>query len=64
MIVIALFIGFVIVGGAMNFAISSVVEQASKFASLLVFLGLFIVVFPLSWIAAVRITERYILRRD
>jgi hypothetical protein len=63
MIVILIFLGFVLVGDIAAVLIASMVEPFSKFASLLVFLGLFIGVFCVAWLLAVRVTERYILAR-
>ena len=40
------------------------VERFSKPASLLVFFALFMLVFWAGWIAAVRVTERYIVRQN
>ena len=59
MIVILIFIGFVLVGDVAAVLVSSLVEPFSKFASLIVFLALFISVFWLAWLLAVRVTERY-----
>jgi hypothetical protein len=58
MIVILIFLGFVLVGDIAAVLIASMVEPFSKFASLLVFLGLFIGVFCVAWLLAVRVTER------
>ena len=44
--------------------ISYLFERVSNFASLLVFLGLFILVFGVAWKLAVRVTERYIVRHN
>ena len=59
MIVILIFVGFVIVGDAGAVLIASMFEPISESASLLVFLGLFVGVFCLAWILAVRVTERF-----
>ena len=58
MLVILVFIGFVMVGDAAAILIASFLEQTSKFASLLVFLGLFVSVFVIAWQLAVRVVER------
>jgi hypothetical protein len=44
--------------------VASLVERFSEPASLLVFFALFILVFWAGWIAAVRVTERYIVRQN
>lgn len=59
MIVILIFVGFVLIGDAAAIFLASFVEPFSKHASLLVFLGLFISVFVIAWLLAVRVTERY-----
>jgi hypothetical protein len=61
MLVILVFIGFVLVGDAAAIFIASFFEQVSQFASLLVFLALFISVFVGAWLLAVRVVERYFL---
>jgi len=58
-IVILIFVGFVIIGDIGAMAIASMFEPISETASLLVFLGLFVGVFCVAWILAVRVTERY-----
>jgi len=63
MSVIAIFALFVVVGDALAIGISSIVERFSDTASLFVFLGLFILVFWISWVCAVRVTERFIARQ-
>jgi hypothetical protein len=63
MSVIVFFVAFVIVGDGIAIGIASIVERFSQPASLLVFLGLFVVVFWLSWMAAVRVVERVVPRR-
>ena len=50
-----------VVGDALAVLISSVVEHFSESASLLVFLGLYAGVFVISWLVAVRITEKYFI---
>jgi hypothetical protein len=64
MSVILVFLVFVVIGDAIAVGISSIVEQFSQPASLLVFLGLFVLVFWIGWILAVRVTERYIIRTE
>jgi len=64
MSVILVFVAFVIVGDSIAVAIASLVERVSEAASLLVFLALFVLVFWVGWHAAVRVTERYLLRQD
>jgi hypothetical protein len=62
MAVILVFIGFVIIGDAINMGISSVVERYSENGSLMTFLALFVGVFIVAWQLAVWVTERYIIR--
>ena len=63
MSVIAIFIAFVIVGDTAAVFISYLFERFSNFTSLLVFLGLFILVFGVAWKLAVIVTERFIVRQ-
>jgi hypothetical protein len=63
MIAIVVFIAFVVLGDGVAIGIASVVERFSPSASLLVFLGLFVIVFWLAWLLAVRVTERYFVRQ-
>ena len=63
MIVILIFIGFVFVGDVAAVLIASLVEPISKFASLLVFLALFVAVFWVAWLLAVQVTERHFLKQ-
>jgi hypothetical protein len=63
MSVILFFVLFVIIGDAAAIGISYLFEGVSKFASLVVFLALFILVFGIAWKLAVFVTERYILRQ-
>ena len=62
MLVIAVFVIFVVLGDAVAIGISSAIEQFSKSASLLAFLGMFVLVFAIAWPLAVRVTERYLIR--
>jgi hypothetical protein len=62
MAVLLIFLGLVFVGDAVAIGIASIVDQFSKSAGLLVFLGLFVSVFVVAWVGAVHITERYVLR--
>jgi hypothetical protein len=64
MSVILVFLVFVVIGDAVAIGISSVVERFSQPASLLVFLGLFVLVFWIAWLLAVRFTERYLVRNE
>ena len=64
MSVILVFVAFVIIGDSIAVGIASIVERFSEHASLIVFLALFILVFWASWLAAVRVTERFILRQN
>jgi hypothetical protein len=63
MSVILVFVAFVIVGDALAVGISSLVERFSESAGLLVFFALFAGVFVASWLLAVRVVERYLVRR-
>ena len=62
MSVIAVFVAFVLVGDTAAVYISYLFERVSNFTSLLVFLGLFMLVFAVAWKLAVAVTERYIVR--
>jgi hypothetical protein len=64
MSVIAIFIGFVLVGDTAAVFISYLFERVSNFTSLLVFLALFILVFGVAWKLAVVVTERYVVRHN
>lgn len=64
MVVIAVFIAFVIVGDVLAYFIAVAIEQYSETASLLAFLGMFVLVFMISWVLAVRTTERYLVRQN
>ena len=63
MSVILIFAFFVVVGDALAVGISSIVERFSETASLFVFLALFILVFWISWVCAVRVAERFSTRQ-
>lgn len=63
MSVIAIFIAFVVGGDTAAVFISYLFERVSNFTSLLVFLGLFILVFGVAWKLAVLVTERLIARQ-
>jgi uncharacterized protein HemY len=58
MILLATFLGLVIVGQAANVLIAMGVEQFSEPASLALFFVMFAAVFYVAWQLAVRITER------
>ena len=64
MSVILVFVAFVLVGDAVAVGISSVVERFSEPASLLVFFALFVLVFWISWLLAVRVAERFFVRQN
>ena len=64
MSVIAVFVAFVLVGVTAAVYISYLFERVSNFTSLLVFLGLFMLVFAVAWKLAVAVTERYIVRHN
>ena len=63
MSVILVFIAFVVLGDGIAIGIAAVIEHFSKSASLLAFLGMFVLVFWIAWMLAVRVTERFILRQ-
>ena len=63
MSVILIFAIFVVAGDALAIGISSIVERFSETASLFVFLGLFILVFWIAWVCAVRVAERFSTRQ-
>ena len=60
--VVLVFVAFVLIGDSIAAGIASIVERFSESASLLVFLALFVLVFWVGWLSAVRVTERSILR--
>ena len=64
MSVILVFVAFVVVGDGIAVAIASLVERFSEPASLMVFFALFILVFWLGWMLAVRVTERYFVAAE
>lgn len=64
MTVILVYVAFVIIGDAAAVAISYMFERISDTVGLLVFFALFILVFWASWLLAVRITERYLIRES
>lgn len=64
MAVIFVFIGFVVLGDGLAIGISSMVERFNQPASLIVFFGLFTLVFWIAWVLAVRVTERYLVRQS
>ena len=61
MVLILVFVTFVLIGDAAAVLIASMFERVSTFASLIVFLGLFILVFVAAWKLAVLVTERYLV---
>jgi hypothetical protein len=63
MSVILIFAIFVVFGDALAIGLSSIVERFSETASLFVFLALFILVFWIAWICAVRVAERFQARQ-
>jgi hypothetical protein len=63
MSVVLIFALFVVVGDALAIGLSSIVERFSETASLFVFLALFILVFWIAWICAVRVAERCLARQ-
>jgi hypothetical protein len=63
MSVILVFALFVVVGDAVAVGISAIVERFSETASLFVFLALFILVFWIAWVCAVRVAESFSTRQ-
>ena len=63
MSVILVFVAFVILGDGLAVGIATIIERFSQSASLLVFFALFISVFWVAWMMAVRVTERYLVRQ-
>lgn len=63
MIVILLFVTFVLVGDLAAVMVASMFERISEFVGLIVFLGLFILVFVAAWYLAVWVAERYLISR-
>jgi hypothetical protein len=59
--VIGLFALFAFILDGVAVAICSVVERYSPNISLLIFLGLFMLNFVIAWMAAIRLTERYLV---
>jgi len=59
--VLALFVLFTAILDACAIGICMIVERYSQFASLIAFLGLFVVNFLISWQIALRVTERYLV---
>jgi hypothetical protein len=64
MSVILIFAAFVLIGDTAAVGISYLFERISNSVSLMVFLGLYIVVFWAAWQLAVRVTERYLVRES
>jgi hypothetical protein len=62
MSVILIYVLFVVIGDAAAVTIATMVERFSEPVSLMVFFALFILVFWLAWVLAVRVTERYLVR--
>jgi hypothetical protein len=61
MLVIGIFVFFVAMQDAIGAAICVLVERYSEPASLIVFLGIFVVNFVIAWQIAVWVTERFLL---
>jgi len=64
MSVILVFVLFVLIGDVAAIGISYEFEHVSNFVSLMVFLGLFMLVFGVAWKLAVYVTERFIVRQS
>jgi hypothetical protein len=64
MAIVLVFAAFVFIGDAIAVGISSIVERYSQFGSLIMFLGLFMLVFYIAWKLALMVTERCILRQN
>ncbi len=60
MSVILVFVGFAVVGIGLSMGVASFFERYSSHVNLLVFLGLFMGQFVISWILALKFTERYL----
>jgi hypothetical protein len=58
--IILIFVAFAVMGIAISMGVATVVEQYSSHASLLVFLGLFVAQFIVSWMLAVRVADRFL----
>ena len=59
--IIAMFVVCVVILNAISIAVCSIVERYSEFASLIVFLAMFVGNFIIAWQIALRLTERYLL---
>jgi hypothetical protein len=57
MLLLTTFIAIVVVGDLIAVGIAEIVEYFSKTISLFVFLGLFVLIIPVAWRVAVRVTE-------
>ena len=64
MSVIFVFVLFVLIGDVAAVGISYEFERISNFVSLMVFLGLFLLVFGVAWKLAVVVTERFLVRQN
>jgi len=62
--VILVFVGLVLIGDTFTVLIAAAAERFSQTVSLAVFFGLFGLVFVVSWLLAVRITERFLIRSN
>jgi hypothetical protein len=62
MSVILIYVLFVVIGDTAAVTIATMVERYSESISLMVFFALFILVFWLAWVLAVRVAERYLVR--
>jgi hypothetical protein len=60
--VILVFVALVIVGQSISIGVAIAVEQVSTAASVLVFFGMFALMFVVAWYMAVFIAERYLRR--
>jgi hypothetical protein len=64
MVVIAIFIGLVVVSDTIAVFICSLIERVSEHASLIAFLIFYAGNFVLAWHLAVYITERYLMKDE
>ena len=60
MAVILIYVAIVLIGDAAAVLVAEAVEHFSKGASLMVFFGLFALVFWTGWILSVQIAERFL----
>ncbi len=64
MSVMIVFVAFVLLSEAAAVGIAAIVDQFNKSAGLMVFFALFAAAIWVSWLAAVWVTERYLLGQN